>query len=166
LVAVSGGEAQRGVARTTLVTAAANRWRVDAAGCTLERGVVVHAASGRKLAFGALAKAAGALPIPPKVALTRLTRNTRSAEMGRPAALAVNSSQPTARKAAHQILVVGGGAGGLELATRLGDRYARRGRAQIELIDKSRTHLWKPLLHEVAAGSMDLGVHELNYLAQ
>jgi NADH:ubiquinone reductase (H+-translocating) len=37
---------------------------------------------------------------------------------------------------------------------------------QVELIDKGRTHLWKPLLHEVAAGSMDLGVHELNYLAQ
>ncbi len=52
-----------------LVTAAANRWRVDPASCTVERGVVVHAASGRKLAFGALAKAAGALPIPPKVAL-------------------------------------------------------------------------------------------------
>ena len=57
------------VARTMLVTAAANRWRVDPASCTVERGVVVHAASGRKLAFGALAKAAGALPIPPKVAL-------------------------------------------------------------------------------------------------
>jgi hypothetical protein len=51
---------------------------------------------------------------------TRLTWNTRSAEMGRPGpALAVNSSQPAARKAAHQILIVGGGAGGLELATRL-----------------------------------------------
>ena len=37
---------------------------------------------------------------------------------------------------------------------------------QVELIDKGRTHLWKPLLHEVAAGSMDQGVHELNYLAQ
>ena len=57
------------VARTLLVIAAANRWRVDPASCTVERGVVVHAASGRKLAFGALAKAAGALPIPPKVAL-------------------------------------------------------------------------------------------------
>src|SRR5208283_2825026 len=57
------------VARTMLVTAAASRWRVDPASCTVERAVVVHAASGRKLAFGALAKAAGALPIPPKVAL-------------------------------------------------------------------------------------------------
>jgi len=57
------------VARTMLVTAAANRWRVDAASCTVERGVVIHAASGRQLAFGALAKAAGTLPVPPKVAL-------------------------------------------------------------------------------------------------
>jgi NADH:ubiquinone reductase (H+-translocating) len=66
----------------------------------------------------------------------------------------------------HHIVVVGGGAGGLELVTRLGDKLGRRGRADITLIDKSRTHLWKPLLHEIAAGSMDLGVHELDYLAQ
>src|SRR5580765_5249869 len=65
-----------------------------------------------------------------------------------------------------QILIVGGGAGGLELATRLGDKLGRRGKATIQLIDKTRAHLWKPLLHEIAAGSMDLGVHELNYLAQ
>ena len=66
----------------------------------------------------------------------------------------------------HRIVVVGGGAGGLELATRLGDTLGRRGRARIMLVDRSRTHLWKPLLHEVAAGSMDVGVHELSYLAQ
>ena len=65
-----------------------------------------------------------------------------------------------------RIIIVGGGAGGLELATRLGDRLGRRGRAQVTLIDKARAHLWKPLLHEVAAGSMDLGQHELDYLAQ
>ena len=77
-----------------------------------------------------------------------------------------HGGQPAGRKAAQQILIVGGGAGGLELATRLGNKYGKRGTAQIELIDRSRTHLWKPLLHEVAAGSMDLGLHELNYLAQ
>ena len=48
----------------------------------------------------------------------------------------------------------------------LGNKLGRRGKAQIQLIDKTRAHLWKPLLHEIAAGSMDLGVHELNYLAQ
>ncbi|MGA2127005.1 MAG: FAD-dependent oxidoreductase, partial [Xanthobacteraceae bacterium] len=66
----------------------------------------------------------------------------------------------------HQIIVVGGGAGGLELVTRLGDKLGRRKLADVTLIDKSRTHLWKPLLHEVAAGSMDFAVHEIDYLAQ
>jgi NADH dehydrogenase len=66
----------------------------------------------------------------------------------------------------HRILIVGGGAGGLELATRLGDRLGRKGIARITLIDRSRTHLWKPLLHQVAAGSMDLNDHALDYLAQ
>jgi NADH:ubiquinone reductase (H+-translocating) len=66
----------------------------------------------------------------------------------------------------HQIIVVGGGAGGLELVTRLGDKLGRRKRADISLIDKSRTHLWKPLLHEIAAGTMDFAVHEIDFLAQ
>ncbi len=68
--------------------------------------------------------------------------------------------------AAHRIVVVGGGAGGLELVTRLGDTLGRKGLAEITLIDSSRTHLWKPLLHRVAAGSMDLNDHEIDYLAQ
>ncbi|MBI3517444.1 MAG: FAD-dependent oxidoreductase, partial [Proteobacteria bacterium] len=66
----------------------------------------------------------------------------------------------------HRIVIVGGGAGGLELATRLGDKLGKRGRADIILVDRRRAHLWKPLLHEIAAGSMDLGLHELDYLAQ
>ena len=66
----------------------------------------------------------------------------------------------------NRIVVVGGGAGGLELATQLGDRYGRGTRAHVTLVDRSRTHLWKPLLHEVAAGSMDIHAHQLDYLAQ
>jgi NADH dehydrogenase len=66
----------------------------------------------------------------------------------------------------HHIVIVGGGAGGVELATRLGDQLGRRGRAAVTLIDRSRTHLWKPLLHEFAAGSMDIDAHALDYLAQ
>ncbi|HZP94581.1 MAG TPA: NAD(P)/FAD-dependent oxidoreductase [Burkholderiales bacterium] len=66
----------------------------------------------------------------------------------------------------HRIVIVGGGAGGLELATRLGERLGRRKKALVTLVDRSRTHLWKPLLHQVAAGSMDLNDHELDYLAQ
>ncbi|MBS0546024.1 MAG: NAD(P)/FAD-dependent oxidoreductase, partial [Proteobacteria bacterium] len=66
----------------------------------------------------------------------------------------------------HRIVIVGGGAGGLELATRLGDTLGRKGKADITLIDRTRTHIWKPKLHEIAAGSMDIGEHEVGYLAQ
>lgn len=66
----------------------------------------------------------------------------------------------------HHVVIVGGGAGGLELATRLGDTLGRKGKAKITLIDKTKTHVWKPLLHEIAAGSMNPDKHELDYLAQ
>ncbi len=67
---------------------------------------------------------------------------------------------------AHRIIVVGGGAGGLELVTRLGDKLGKSGAAQVVLVDRSPTHIWKPLLHEVAAGSMDPNTHQLEYVAQ
>ena len=66
----------------------------------------------------------------------------------------------------HRIIIVGGGAGGLELATQLGNKLGRKGKAEITLVDRARTHIWKPLLHEIAAGSMDTGRHELPYQAQ
>jgi NADH dehydrogenase len=65
-----------------------------------------------------------------------------------------------------RIVVIGGGAAGLELVTQLGETLGRRGRARITLVERARTHLWKPLLHAVAAGSIDRAQHELNYLAQ
>jgi NADH dehydrogenase len=65
-----------------------------------------------------------------------------------------------------KIVIVGGGAGGLELATRLGRKLGKKGKAQITLVDRNRTHLWKPLLHEVAAGSLDAGVDALSYQSQ
>lgn len=66
----------------------------------------------------------------------------------------------------HSVVIVGGGAGGLELATRLGQSLGRQKRADITLVDKNRTHIWKPKLHEIAAGSMNWGDHELDYMAQ
>ena len=66
----------------------------------------------------------------------------------------------------HHIVVVGGGAAGLELATSLGDKLGRKGLAEITLVDRARTHIWKPLLHAVAAGSLRRSQHELNYIAQ
>ena len=66
----------------------------------------------------------------------------------------------------HRIVIVGGGAGGLELATRLGDQLGRRGAAQVTLIEKARTHFWKPHLHEIAAGTVNLHAHAVDYIAQ
>lgn len=65
----------------------------------------------------------------------------------------------------HRIVIVGGGAGGLPLAARLGDKLGPRRRAEITLVDRYATHLWKPLLHEVAAGRLDADVHGIDYLA-
>ena len=45
-------------------------------------------------------------------------------------------------------------------------RFGRKGSADVTLIDCNRTHVWKPKLHEIAAGSMDLRAHEVDYLAQ
>lgn len=66
----------------------------------------------------------------------------------------------------HKVVVVGGGAGGLELATKLGRKYGHSKKVQVTLIDKNRTHIWKPKLHEIASGSMDFGDHEVDYMAQ
>ncbi len=65
----------------------------------------------------------------------------------------------------HHIVVVGGGAGGLELVTRLGNKLGRKKKARITLIDAVLTHVWKPLLHEVAAGSLDASTNEINFRA-
>ena len=65
----------------------------------------------------------------------------------------------------HHIVIVGGGAGGLELITSLGNALGKKGKARITLIDAGLTHVWKPLLHEVASGSLDANANEINYRA-
>ncbi len=65
----------------------------------------------------------------------------------------------------ENILIIGGGAGGLELATQLGHKYGRKNKAKITLVDRNRTHIWKPLLHEVATGSLDTSTDGVVYHA-
>ena len=74
---------------------------------------------------------------------------------------------PTPSQPVHRIVIIGGGAGGLPLATALGDKLGDKssGRADITLVDRFETHVWKPLLHEVAAGRMDATAHDVDYLA-
>ncbi|MEP6964199.1 MAG: NAD(P)/FAD-dependent oxidoreductase [Polaromonas sp.] len=66
----------------------------------------------------------------------------------------------------QRIVIVGGGAGGLVLATQLGRRLGKKRLAEITLVDGARTHVWKPLLHQLAAGSYDTHAEEIEYLAQ
>ncbi|MFA9461201.1 NAD(P)/FAD-dependent oxidoreductase [Thiohalorhabdus sp. Cl-TMA] len=65
----------------------------------------------------------------------------------------------------HQIVVVGGGAGGMELASQLGNKLKNSSHAAVTLVDGALTHLWKPLLHEVAAGTLDSQGDAVDFLA-
>lgn len=64
-----------------------------------------------------------------------------------------------------EIVVVGGGAGGLEPMRALGLKLAKTGRANVTLVEKESTHIWKPLLHEVASGALDADKDEIGYLS-
>ena len=65
-----------------------------------------------------------------------------------------------------KIIIIGGGAGGLELATQLGNRLGKKEEAKITLVDKNVSHLWKPLLHEIATGALDDNLNSVDYAEQ
>ncbi len=73
------------------------------------------------------------------------------------------ASTTVAPGAKPRIVVVGGGAGGLELVAALGRRFGRKGKADIMLVDRNSSHIWKPLLHEVATGALDSSLDEVGY---
>src|SRR5205814_10310237 len=52
-------------ARTLLLAAAAQTWKVTATSCRAERGEVIHGPTGRRLGYGALVDQAATLPVPP-----------------------------------------------------------------------------------------------------
>ncbi len=56
-------------ARTMLIQAAANEWKVPAAECSAEKSVITHKASGRSLRYGQVAAAAAKLEAPKDVVL-------------------------------------------------------------------------------------------------
>ncbi|PJX12765.1 NAD(P)/FAD-dependent oxidoreductase [Halomonas sp. 141] len=65
--------------------------------------------------------------------------------------------------ATPRIVIVGGGAGGLTLATKLGHTLGKKKRAEIVLLDRNATHVWKPLLHELATGVLNSSMDEVDY---
>jgi NADH dehydrogenase len=65
-----------------------------------------------------------------------------------------------------RIVIVGGGVAGIILATRLGRSHGRSGRASVTLVDRSLSHVWKPMLHTFAAGTARPDRQQVNFLAQ
>lgn len=63
------------------------------------------------------------------------------------------------------IVIVGGGVAGMEIATQLGNRLGRSQKAIITLIDKDSSHIWKPILHKIAAGTNDLSQQQVSFVA-
>lgn len=63
------------------------------------------------------------------------------------------------------IVIVGGGVAGMEIATQLGNRLGRSENAIITLIDKDSSHIWKPILHKIAAGTNDLSQQQVSFVA-
>ncbi len=63
----------------------------------------------------------------------------------------------------NKIVIVGGGAGGMELLGKIGRRLGKGGKAEITLVDRCDHHIWKPLLHELATGSLDEGLNAVDY---
>ena len=78
-------------------------------------------------------------------------------------------SRSTDRQASQQpsqVLVVGGGAGGLELAIRLTRATGRGRRARVTLVDPAPGHIWKPRLHEIATGLLVAAEEKAGYAEQ
>ncbi len=71
----------------------------------------------------------------------------------------------------HRVVIVGGGVSGLEVATTLGRRWRREGRHNVDipavtLVDCDSAHVWKPMLHTIAAGTRDISQQQTPYVAQ
>lgn len=68
----------------------------------------------------------------------------------------------------HRVVVVGGGVAGLEIAASLGRKWRGRSPAglsapSVTLVDRDSAHVWKPMLHTIAAGTRDISQQQTTY---
>lgn len=69
-------------------------------------------------------------------------------------------------KGIHHLVIVGGGIAGMDLATHLAGRRTTQGILTVTLIDREPAHVWKPMLHTIAAGTRDIYQQQTSYIAQ
>ncbi|MGY6272147.1 NAD(P)/FAD-dependent oxidoreductase [Achromobacter denitrificans] len=67
----------------------------------------------------------------------------------------------------HKLVIVGGGVAGLEVATSLARRWRSKPDApSITLVDRDSAHVWKPMLHTLAAGTSEISQQQTPFIAQ
>jgi NADH dehydrogenase len=73
-------------------------------------------------------------------------------------------------KPSHKLVIAGGGVAGIEIATAFGRRSggaaSRDGSVSVTLLDRDSAHVWKPMLHTIAAGTSDISQQQTPYIAQ
>ena len=81
-----------------------------------------------------------------------------------PAGVPPRASAPVPAYGLSPTVVVGGGAAGLELVTRLSRARAGAAPAPVVLVDQGLGHVWKPRLHEIATAMQSRAGAETSYL--
>ena len=87
-----------------------------------------------------------------------LAREKLSSDLERLTVFAMNEN--------YNLVIVGGGIAGLEIATALGRRFRRDQSVTVTLVDNGLAHVWKPTLHTVAAGTSYSDRQKIEYIAQ
>ncbi|MGF1619850.1 MAG: NAD(P)/FAD-dependent oxidoreductase [Rhodomicrobiaceae bacterium] len=96
----------------------------------------------------------------------RVTGESRSIELQSTSAVVTDAAPEAARGAQPvRIVICGGGAAGVVLASTLARQNRRGQKFAVSLVDPDASHVWKPLLHEFAAGSSETSLHKMDYIA-
>ena len=78
------------------------------------------------------------------------------------------NATPNTLQSTAPLVIVGGGVAGLVIATAMGKLSAALGSKlpSVILIDRDSAHVWKPMLHTIAAGTSDVHQQQTTFVAQ
>jgi NADH dehydrogenase len=66
----------------------------------------------------------------------------------------------------RDVVIIGGGVAGIDMASHLAGRKSGKSSLRVTLIDQESAHVWKPMLHTIAAGTRDVHQQQTSYVAQ